>query len=245
MKSAVSAACLAALLLPFAAQAEPGLASEVYGPGVSKGETEIEGRYGILNGGDEDGEWAFVGEVSHGVTDWWRPAVLFEIEREPGRDAELEAVAFENVFDFTATRAWPVHFGAYVEYEAALHDGPDKIEAKLLSEHISGPLRLRLNLIAERQVGDGSGDDVEYGYAAQALWTVNDDFAVGLEGYGDAGADDSFGDFGDRAHYWGPVAQFEAFEMGDKELELQVGYLVGTGDAEADGQFQLKFEIEL
>lgn len=244
MKRTIPAALLAALFLSVPAQAEPGLASEVYGPGVTKGETEVEGRYGLLNGGNDDGEWAFVGEAAYGVTDWWRPAVLFELEREPGKDAKLEAVAFENVFDFTPTRSWPVHFGAYVEYEAALNDGPDKVEAKLLSEHISGPMRLRFNLIAERHVGGGSGDEVEFGYAAQALWTINDDLKFGVEGYGDAGTDDDFGDFGDRAHYWGPVAQFEAFEIGDKEFEVQAGYLFGSGDAEADGLFQLKFEIE-
>ncbi len=232
-----------ALIAPIA-HAEPGLSAEVYGPNVRRGQVELEARSGVLNGGPGGGEWSVVGEAAYGVTDWWRPAALFEVEREAGGEARLEAVGFENVFDFTATREWPVHFGAYAEYEANLQDDPHKIELKLLAERTSGPLRLRLNLIGEREVGSGSDNQWEFGYAAQGLWSLNDDVAVGVEGFGDAGTDSEFGRFGDHAHYWGPVAQFEAFENDRGELEVGLGYLFGSADAEADGQFRLSLEWE-
>jgi len=223
------------------AAAEPGMAGEVYGPTVRQGETEIELRSGVLNGGDADGDWQIKTEASHAFTDWWRAGLVGEWERE-GDATDFTAFAIENVFDFTATRAWPVHFGGYVEYEFA-QDGPDAIELKLLMEHAHGPIGLRLNLISERQVGGGAGDEWEFGYAAEAAYRIGDDYALGVQGFGDAGTDDSFG--GDQAHYWGPFAQFELAHVGDGEVELQLGYLAGFGEAEADGQFRMKLEYEL
>jgi len=244
MKRAFCAALLSGFfVLP--AQAEPGVAGEVYGPSVHQGETELEARFGYLTGGEADGEWAFIGEAAYGVTDWWRPAILFEAEREPGDDAEIEAIAFENVFDLVPTREWPVHFGLYAEYEANLHSGPDKAEFKLIAEHEEGSLRTRVNLITERELGDDASDDWEFGYAAQVLYETEHDFALGLEAYGDVGDSDDFGDLSDHSHYVGPVLEFAPFESDDGEMEVMVGYLFGVGDAEADGLFKLTIEWEI
>lgn len=225
-----------------AARAEPGMANEIYGPTVHRGETELELRGGLANGGDADGEWQLKAEAAHAFTDWWRPALVAEWEREDGA-TEFTAVSLENIFDFTATRNWPVHLGAYAEYEWK-RDGADEIELKLLLERVRGPLGLTANLIAERDIGSGSDDEWEYGYALQAAYALNDDVSIGLQGFGDAGTQDDFGNFGDQAHYWGPYTQFEAGHVGDGEVELQIGYLFGGGQAEADGQFRLKLEYE-
>jgi len=47
--------CAALFGVSAPARAEPGLAGEVYGAGVTKGEAEFELRYGRLRGGDGDG----------------------------------------------------------------------------------------------------------------------------------------------------------------------------------------------
>lgn len=241
MKLAFATAAFATLLLaPALAFAEPGLANEVYGATVTRGQTDLELRGGILDGDDASGEWQIKAEVAHGVTDWWRPGLVAEWEYE-GDDAEFTAFAIENLFDITATRDWPVHFGAYVEYEFK-QDGADALELKLLMQRERGPLDLRLNLIAEREVGSGSEDEWEYGYAAQGSYAFNDDFALGLQGFGDAGTSDSFG--GANAHYWGPFAQFEIGETAHGEFELQIAYLAGMGETEADGQLRIQLEYE-
>lgn len=242
MKRLFAFALLGAASLPCAVQAEPGLANEIYGPSLERGETEYELRGGVLDGGDADGEWQVKAEIAHAFTDWWRPAIVAEWEHE-GDDTDFTAVSIENIFDFTATRTWPVHVGGYVEYEWK-QDGADELELKLLLERLRGPLGLTANLIAEREVGGGSGDEWEFGYALEASYAINDDVAVGVQGFGDAGTDDNFGDFGDQAQYWGPFTQFEVGHLGDGEVELQLGYLFGAGEAEADGQFRFKVEYE-
>lgn len=238
-----AAAIAGVFLAPSAAWAEPGLASEVYGPGVHHGEGELEVRTGVLDGGDADGDWQTKIEAGYAFTDFWRPSIIAEWEHEGG-ETEFTAVAIENVFDFTGTRDWPVHFGAYVEYEVNTQDGPDGLELKLLMQRERGPLNLTLNLIGEREVGSGSSDTWEFGYAAEAAYALNEDFALGIQGFGDAGTDDDFGGLGDHAHYWGPFTQFELAHVGAGEVELQLGYLIGAGDSEADGQFRFKVEYE-
>ena len=234
-------AAASAAFLPCPAQADPGPASEVYSPTVTRGLTELELRSGFLRGGAADGDWQVKAEASHGVTDWWRPALVAEWENEAG-DVNFTAFAVESVFDFTATRDWPVHFGAYVEYEWA-RGGPDELEFKLLMEHRHGPVDLRLNLIGTRLLGSAPDDNWEFGYAAEASYAFNDDFALGVQGFGDAGTDDNFG-LDDQAQYWGPFAQIEAGHFNNGELELQLGYLAGFGQAEADGIFRVKLEYE-
>lgn len=240
MKRFLAVIVAGAAWMPSFSSAEPGLANEIYGPSVHRGETEVEVRGGVLNGGVHDGEWQVKAEFSHAFTDWWRPGVVGEWERESG-DGRFTALALENVFDFTATRHWPVHMGGYFEYEWK-QDGDEEVEVKLLAEHERGPLALTLNLIAEREIG--SGASWEFGYAAQGAYSLNDDFALGVQGLGDAGDEDNFGDLGDQAHYWGPFAQFELAHLGDGEVEAQLGYLFGAGEAEADGQFRFKLEYE-
>lgn len=242
MRQLFAVTAVAAAFLPATAFAEPGRAAEIYSPSVERGETELELRGGMLTGGDADGDWQVKAEFSHAFTGWWRPGVVAEWERE-GDSTDFTAIAVENVFDFMATREWPVHFGGYFEYEVP-QDGPDHVELKLLAEHASGPMTLTLNLIGEREVGSGASDEWEFGYAAEAAFALNDDLALGVQGFGDAGTDDDFGDFGDQAQYWGPFTQFEAGHLGDGEVEVQLGYLAGFGEAEADGQVRLKLEYE-
>jgi hypothetical protein len=234
-------AATGAALLPFAASAEPGPASEVYSPSVVRGLGELELRSGVLEGSGINGDWQSKVEASYGLTDWWRPALVGEWEHGGG-ETQFSASAFENLIDFTATRAWPVHLGAYVEYEWA-NDGPNELELKLLMERQRGPLDLRLNLIGARLLGRAPQDNWEFGYAAQASYAFNDDFALGVQGFGDAGTDAGLG-LNDQAHYWGPFAQIEAGRFSNGELELQLGYLAGLGQAEADGIFRVKLEYE-
>jgi hypothetical protein len=236
MRQFVLAALAGAALLPGAAWAEPGLASEVYGPEVERGESEFELRSGSLDGGAEDGDGKLKAEFSHGVTDWWRPGLIAGWASQGG-DTDFTGFAIENVFDFTATRDWPVHFGGYVEYEWA-RGGADEVELKLLMQRESGPLELTANLIAERYLGAGA--DWEYGYAAESGFALNDDVALGVQGFGEFGSD-GLAAYG---HYWGPFGEIELGHFGEGEVGLQLGYLFGAGDAVADGQFRLKLEYE-
>lgn len=213
-----------------AAHAEPGGVSNVYGPSVERGESELEYRVALLSGGGLDGAVLHRAEAGYAFTDWWRPAFVLQADHMPGAPPELTSVAIENVFDFTATRSWPVHFGGYVEYAFGQNERDDMVEFKLLAERRSRPLTVRLNLIAERHVGGNASDLWEHGYAERAVWRTSDRWAVGFEGFGEIEA---------RAHYWGPRPNLS---FGDASIAL--AYLAGLDEAEADGQFRIAVEFE-
>lgn len=224
------AIALLCALYATSAHAEPGGTSTVYGPTVERGESELEYRGAIFNGGALDGAVLHRAEAGYAFTDWWRPALVVQATDMPAGSAELTSVALENVFDFTATRHWPVYFGGYAEYSFGQNGRDDAIELKLLAERRAGPWTTRLNLIAERHVGGGASNEWEYGYAARAMWRANERWALSVEGFGEPEAD---------AHYWGPRA---SFRFG--EVSIAAGYLAGFDDAQADGQVRLTLELE-
>lgn len=237
MKYAFFAAAAAALL-PATAHAAPGLGSEVYGATVEEGELELEAIWGQLDGGPEDGDDVLVLEGAYGVTDKLRLGVRGEIEQEVGESRDFEALGVEAIYELG--NAGGIDFALYGEYEIVF-EGADKVETKLLMQRTDGPIDLRLNLIAEKELA--SGADVEFEYAASAMYGATDDFEIGVEAYGELGTFDSF--LPRAEHFLGPVAKFEVEALGP-ELEISAGYLFALGEAqdETDGQFRLKLELE-
>lgn len=222
------------------AAAEPGLADEVESPIVVAGATEVSLHAGKLMGADHH-DWRTRAEAGYAYLSWWRPGVAATWQRESD-DIQLSGLGFENVFDFIPSRRWPVHFGAYAEYERNMREGPDHIELKLLMQHLHGPLDLRFNIVTERETGDGYDNRWEFGYAAQGALRVSPSLRLGVQGFGDTGFDDQLGDIDDYAHYWGPFAQIRLFSVREQEISLQVGYLASSGHADADGQLRLALE---
>ncbi|NWG52681.1 MAG: hypothetical protein HXY28_03080 [Hydrogenophilaceae bacterium] len=216
-------ALMAASVSP--ANAEPGGTSSVTGPGVAAGALEFEARTAYFGGDARDGSWAHRAHVNYGVNDWWRFSLIARGGQAPGEAAELRSLGVSNVFDFTATRAWPVRLGGQVQYRYDLHDAPGLVTLKLLAERQAGDLTSRLNLIAEREVGGGASDEWSHSYAARFMWRTSDAVALGVEGFDDV-------DVG--ARYWGP-----RIELSAGAVRLTAAYLAGMGAAEADGQLRL------
>lgn len=224
--------------LPTVAHAAPGLGDEVYGAEVDKGEAEAEAIYGRIDGGADAGEDVLKLEAAYGLTDRLRIGLVGELEREPFESRRFEAVGVEAIYELGDLGG--VKFAGYAEYEIAL-DGPDKIETKLLMQRRTGPLDLRLNLIAEKELA--SGADVEFEYAASVDVETLGELRLGIQAFGELG---TLGHFAPRAeHFAGPVAKIEIEGLGP-ELELQAGYLFALGAArdDSDGQFKLAVELE-
>jgi len=199
----------------------------VSGPGVSKGETRFEGRTAYFDGGALDGSWNHRAIVSRAVTDWWRPALNLRASQPATESAELDSIAIENVFDFTATRGWPVHFGLLAEYKFGMHGADDAIDIKLLGEAESGAFSARFNLIAATTIADRS--KWVPAYSARGMWRGSERVSLGLEVYGEPDV---------AALYIGPRA---TVRLGAATVAL--GYLAGFDEARANGQFRVGLEL--
>lgn len=220
---------LSACALTGVAHAEPGGVSGVSSPNVTVGETKVEFRTASFQGGALDDSWNHRAQIGRGFTDWWRGALILRSSRPADESVELTSVGIENVFEFGATRDWPVQFGVLAEYKIGVHGRDDEVEFKLLGERSLGDFSLRFNLNASRELADDA--DWEPAYAARGMWRASDRFAIGLEAFGEPEAD---------AHYVGPRA---TARVGDATVAL--GYLAGFDDARADAQIRLGFEVNL
>lgn len=231
MSNRYLALCAAATLstLSAPALATPGVAEEVYSATVEP-ETEIETRYGRLDGRAADGEDALVLEVAHGFSNRFEAALLTELAREPGGGRHVTAYGVEA--KYTLGRIGGIDTALNAEYEAARH-GSDTLETKLIFEKRAGEIDARLNLVAEREMIRGA--PVTFGYAASADVEVIGEFRLGAAVFGDLSGDEG------GHHFAGPIVKTEVPRLGPGELELETGYLFALGSArdETRGQFRL------
>jgi hypothetical protein len=227
-----------------AAKATPGLGEKIYGAKIEAGVTEVEARYGKLNGKADDGKDALVLEAAHSFSNKFYAALLTELVREPsgGSGREVEALAIEAIYALGRINTVGIDTAIYGEYEIGLN-GPNKVETKLILQKKADRFDSRLNLIFEKELRQG--ERMEIGYAASADVKVVGDFRLGAAAFGEFG---SFSDFAPRAeHFLGPVAKMEFEHLpGKGELEIEVGYLFALGEARdnARSQYRLLMEYE-
>lgn len=239
MKKSIGAAGVAfAVLSATPAFAAPGLGGEIYGATVEKGEIEVETRWDQLTGGPDDGEDVLRAEVGYGVTSNLRLGLQAEFEKEPGETREAEGLGLEAVY--ALGNAGGIDFALYGEYEIKF-DGADQIEAKLLMQHVEGPIDLKLNLIAEKELE--GGEPVEFEYALSADMQAVGEFRVGFEAFGELGTAKDF--LPHAEHFIGPMVRTEMEGLGP-ELEISVGYLfpIDKATEDTDGMLRLGLEIE-
>jgi hypothetical protein len=227
------------MALPTAVHAAPGLGDEVYGATVTKGETEIEARYGALRGGSDQGGDALKLEVANAPLRNFRIGALVALERDPGGRRIAKEVAVEAIY--ALGRVGGIDVAVYGEYAVGLHGEHDALETKLLLQRRAGPFDARLNLIAGKSLA--SGERVEFEYAASADIAVKGEVRAGLAAFGELG---TARDFLPRAeHFVGPVLKGEIEGIGP-EIGIEAGYLFALGKARdtASGQFRLTLEVE-
>ena len=233
----LAVAVLLGSLLATPALAAPGMGNEVYGAEVKAGEAEAELRYDALTGGFDDGEDVLQIEAAYGVSDRLRIGLQGEFERELGAPRKAESLGIEAVY--ALGRLGGVSVAVYGEYEIGLN-GPDAIEAKLILQHRSGPIDLRLNLIGAKPLV--SGAPVELSYAISADAEVAGDLRLGVQAFGELG---TFNRLMPRAgHFAGPVVRIGIEGLGT-ELEIEAGYLFALGEARSDTRGQLRIGLGL
>ncbi len=222
-----------AFAAPLPALAAPGLGQNIYGAEVKSGETEVEVRFDSLNGGADHGEDVLKLGIEHGVSDRLKLGINAEIEQEPGASHQAEELAFEAIYRVGS--AGGVHFALYGEYGVGLNGHADKVETKLIVQSKPGSWDLRFNLIGQKKLE--TGRQFELGYAVSADTAVAGDLRLGVEVFGELGANER--------HFAGPLAKIEIEGLGP-EVGLSAGYLFALGNARNDtsGQFRLGVKIE-
>jgi FTR1 family protein len=245
-------ALLAIAFLAFAAGTRDAQAGfKVYTPYVEHGELEVEYRPSVTVDGNpaKDNEQKHLLGVGYGFTEWWFSELYAEWEREagPGEASAFEAFEWENRFQLTNPGEYWVDFGLLVEYERTDDSkSPDKIELALLFTKELGRFDATYNLVFEKEVGGGAGNDVELAHAFQLKYRLDKAFEPGIEMFSEFGPIGDMPGFDDQEHYIGPTITGEA-PLGETGLKLKynAGYLFGVSDDAADGVIKAIVELEV
>jgi hypothetical protein len=106
-----------------------------------------------------------------------------------------------------------------------------------------GPTVANLNLLFEREVGDGASNDTELAYTWQVKWRGREQLEFGLQGLGGLG---EIGDLGDAdAHSLGPALfGVKRLRNGDK-LSWNGAVLAGVNAAAPDVTVRAQLEYEM
>lgn len=246
-KVSVAAVLCAAACLTWGT-APASATQRVYSPHVSQGELELEylGRVDFDDDPDKDRAQKQKFAVGYGVTDRWFTEIYGEIEREGGAEGdedgfEFTAVEFENRLELTEPGETWVDVGLYFAYEIATKDdGHDKVEGKLLLEKETGVLSHRLNLILEREVGNGASNDTEGGLAWSTRWRAHEAVEPAVEWFSDFGALGSGTSWDEQKHSVGPALYGKI----SPHIGYEVAYLFGVSDAAPDGEIKWVLEFE-
>lgn len=217
-----------------------GPADKVYTPHVEKGETEFELRGGYRDFNAAANEYASVFDIGYGVTDRWKTELVVEYSGQTGGSKKFEAWEWENIIVLTEQGEHWVDVGLFAEYEHAFA-GVDEIVIGPLFEKEIGSTVNNLNLLFERQVGDGASHDVELDYAWQTRWRGNEKLEWGLQGFGGLGVVDDLG-HGDK-HSIGPALFGTQRLSSGNKIGYNAAVLAGLNQAAPD--LTLRFELEL
>lgn len=228
------------------ARADPRLDEKVYAPYVLNHIAELEVRRGQQVGGADDGQATTVLEAEYGLNDRVSLAVVSSLATAPATGSQFNSVGLEGVIYLGQIPSIGVDAGLYLEYQHGLNGELDAGEAKLLLAKTAGRFQGLVNLIVEHPLGAPAGESfASYGYAVSATWRTVGDLRLGVEAFGDLGADHGFLS-GPQGAYVGPQLKWEGRPQGSPvEIDLDLGWLAAVGADRNEARSQVRVGVEL
>lgn len=234
----------------FAANEAHASSANVYSPYVEKGELEIEYK-GTLTFDDDptmDNQQKDKLAIGYGVTDYLAVELYGEWKKSPGRSRYFEATEIEARFQLTEPNEHWADLGFLVEFERPDNNAnASKVGFGPLIAKDCGNQTTTANLIFESEVGDKATGSLEFEYALQHRWRLDEAFEPAIEVFGEFGEITNLMPFAHGEHKAGPAVQgkFRNVFGLPGAVKYDVGYLVGlTGDT-AEGTLKTVLEYEL
>lgn len=219
-------ASLAVIYLLPVSVAFAGVEDSVHMPKVEQGKSEVELKIGTL---DKRGEGRnSVAEISYGygVTKSWFTELSLDYAREPGTGTKYDAIEWENRFEITNARRFPLDIGFLAEINRfkdrsegyTLRAGP------LLQKDIE-PVQLNFNLLFERRYRAATSTPTELGYQWQAKYRWNPSLELGVQGFGEVGPWTNWLPRSEQSHRVGPAIFGNVSLSRDHEVNYNAAYL--------------------
>lgn len=225
---------------------------KLYTPYVEANEWEVEyfGHRSVDSDGTKDNAQGHQLSLGYGVNDWWQTEIVGIVERDPGGSTGFHSAEWENKFQLTKKGEYWLDVGGLVAYEWTPESGaPDNLEAQLLLAKKTGDFFHLVNVVAEKEVGDGESGSISTGMVWSSRYHLNDYIEPGFEYQGEFGEINDSGSLSDHEHYVGPMLygtipiEHEGDEI--EGLSYRAGYLFGISGPASNGQAVLQLEYGL
>lgn len=243
-RGTIMAVAGAGLVVAMLIASRPAFAiDKIYSPVVVKGEMELEynGNRTFDSDPGKDNAQAHEIELGYTPTDRWQTQAVLELERAPGEETRVSAVAWENVLQFWEQGDKWADAGVLFSYLHGLHhDSADAVEAKLLLEKQSGKFLHRLNIGGNQEVGSNASGGPDFSAQWSSRYRYSPLFEPGFEIQSDFGQDNVLGHFRNQQHYVGPAAYGELIQ----NIKYEAAFFFGVSDAAARNAARFKLEYE-
>lgn len=178
--------------------------------------------------------------IHGGVTQFWTTKLTLGLEREDGGSYRATSIASENVL-----RLWPEREGSldvawFTAVSLGLDSGePHDVEFGPIVSLAAGPLALVLNPFLEKTFGRNREEGIGFTYGWRATYSLSEQLAVGIEGYGVIENLGNAPDADDQIHRIGPVIYLGHLHGGprhDHDTDAGGHGAHGAGHDHANGQ---------
>lgn len=178
-------------------------------------------------------EW--VGEIGFGADDRYH------------EDLNLKSISLEALRTLTRqSDGWLLSTGFVGGYIINTDHGANKISGKFRTQYETDQIRLRFNILLERQIGGGDNEELGVGTNASALYKLSAHFKPGIEWHTDWRALSAAKHSNAQKHWLGPALYGDLLTLanGDK-IEYQAAYVFGLTNAAEDGVAILGFDYKI
>src|SRR5450631_684471 len=209
----------------------------LYVPTVTQGEREIDlysgaGSSGARTGAEDNAGLGF----GVGITQHWFTELAVQYRKKQSLAAGLDAVEWENTFQFGEPGQWPVDVGMVFNIERPYNTGGNPLKRDSTSIRFGpllqkdfGRVQANFNLILVDHMQSTAYREVEIRYQSQIKYRYSEPLEFGVQAFGKLGAgSQTFSSYSDQVHRVGPVVLGRFAIPGERSLSYNAALLIGT-----------------
>jgi hypothetical protein len=233
---------LSFLVLLLTSIASPALAGGIAGIGVAKvnkGQftAHLRNSFGTDNDRkNQDNRWRTRLMTDYGFTDWFASGIYFQGDQRDDKNMELDAVIWENRFEFTDTATDGYYSGIRLRY--TYRDGdkkPDQAHIRFIAGAPLGNWEFRANPIIYKELGEDARSGLGLDARFQVTYGYMEGHRVGIENFSDVGIMSNMPRFDKQSHTLGPVFTGKI----TPSLTYETGYAYGLSQTAPDHTLKL------
>lgn len=238
--------CLAlALLCPAARAVDAGV--YMLFPTVVQGEKEIDWHSGIGSSGaaiTRESDSAL--GLGIGATERWFTEWEVQYRRTGDSGTQLDSIEWENTLALAEPNEWPLDVSVAFEVERSFLTGEGVLvrSGPLLQKEV-GNFQANLNILLDRYFQSTKYQVTQIEYQGQVKFRYRQSFEFGLQAFGNVGsAEQTWASYSKQVHRVGPVVLGHIPLAGERSINYNAAFLLGTTAHSPDRTFRFQIEYE-